>query len=100
MPYWGAPLSCPIKLVTTVLDVIPLLYPVYSQGFFTNLYTSLVSAAARGSNHIITISETAKVDIEDQLSIPEQQITVTYLAPGPLSSAGRRRTRPGSAPEI
>lgn len=81
VPYWGAPLSCPIKLVTTVLDVIPLLYPVYSQGFFTNLYTSLVSAAARGSNHIITISETAKVDIEDQLSIPERQITVTYLAP-------------------
>ncbi len=81
VPYWGAPMSCPIKLVTTVLDVIPLLYPVYSQGFFTNLYTSLVSAAARGSNHIITISETAKVDIEDQLSIPEQQITVTYLAP-------------------
>ena len=81
VPYWGAPMSCPIKLVTTVLDVIPLLYPVYSRGFFTNLYTSLVSAAARGSNHIITISETAKVDIEDQLNIPEQQITVTYLAP-------------------
>jgi len=81
VPYWGTPMSCPIKLVTTVLDVIPLLYPVYSQGFFTSLYTSLVSAAARGSNHIITISETAKVDIEDQLNIPEPQITVTYLAP-------------------
>ena len=81
VPYWGTPLSCPIKLVTTVLDVIPLLYPIYSQGLFTSLYTSLVSAAARGSNHIITISETAKVDIEDQLKIPEQQITVTYLAP-------------------
>ncbi len=81
VPYWGTPMSCPIRLVTTVLDVIPLLYPVYSQGFFTSLYTSLVSAAARGSNHIITISETAKVDIEDQLNIPEPQITVTYLAP-------------------
>ncbi|MYD10906.1 MAG: glycosyltransferase family 4 protein [Chloroflexi bacterium] len=81
VPYWGTPLSCPIRLVTTVLDVIPLLYPVYSQGALTSLYTSLVSAAARGSNHIITISETAKVDIEDQLKIPEQQITVTYLAP-------------------
>ena len=81
VPYWGTPMSCSIRLVTTVLDVIPLLYPVYSQGLFTSLYTSLVSAAARGSNHIITISETAKVDIEDQLHIPEQQITVTYLAP-------------------
>ena len=81
VPYWGPPLSCPIRLVTSVLDVIPLIYPVYNQGFFTNLYTSLVSAAARGSNHIITISETAKLDIEEQLNIPEEQISVTYLAP-------------------
>ena len=83
VPYWGTPLACPVKLVTTVLDVIPLLYPIYNQGLFTNLYTALVSAAARGSNHIITISESAKVDIEEQLRIPEQQIAVTYLAPDP-----------------
>ena len=81
VPYWGPPLRCPVKLVTSVLDVIPLLYPVYNQGLFTNLYTSLVSAAAKGSNHIITISETAKLDIEEQLDIPEEQVSVTYLAP-------------------
>lgn len=81
VPYWGTPLACPVKLVTTVLDVIPLLYPVYSRGPLTGLYTSLVSSAARGSNHIITISETAKIDIEEQLRIPEDEITVTYLAP-------------------
>ena len=81
VPYWGPPLACPVKLVTTVLDVIPLLYPVYNQGFFTNAYTSLVSVAARGSSHIITISETAKVDIEDQLGIADEDITVAYLAP-------------------
>ncbi|MCY3796724.1 MAG: glycosyltransferase family 1 protein [Chloroflexi bacterium] len=80
-PYWGTPLACPIKLITTVLDVIPLLYPVYNQGLLTGLYTSLVSSAARGSGHIIAISETAKVDIEEQLQIPENQIAVTYLAP-------------------
>ena len=81
VPYWGTPLACPVKLVTTVLDVIPLLYPLYNQGLFRNVYTSLVSAAARGSNHIITISETAKIDIEEQLGIAEDDITVTYLAP-------------------
>ena len=81
VPYWGTPLACPIKLITTVLDVIPLLYPVYNQGLLTGLYTALVSSAARGSNHIITISETAKIDIEEQLRIPEDQIAVTYLAP-------------------
>ena len=80
VPYWGAPLSCPIKLVTSILDVIPLQFPIYNQGLLAHLYTSLVSAAARGSSHIITISETAKLDIEEQLNIPEDQITVTYLA--------------------
>ena len=81
VPYWGPPLACPVRLITTVLDVIPLLYPIYNQGLLTGLYTALVSAAARGSNHIITISETAKIDIEDQLHIPDQDISVTYLAP-------------------
>lgn len=82
VPYWGPPLACPVKLVTTVLDVIPLLYPIYREGLLTSLYTALVSAAARGSNHIITISETAKIDIEEQLGIAEADISVTYLAPG------------------
>jgi len=81
VPYWGTPMACPVRLITTVLDVIPLLYPIYNQGPLTSLYTALVSSAARGSNHIITISETAKVDIEDQLRIPEGDISVTYLAP-------------------
>jgi glycosyltransferase involved in cell wall biosynthesis len=80
VPYWGAPMACPVKLITTMLDVIPLLYPIYNRGLLTSLYTSLVSAAVRGSNHIITISETAKVDIEEQLRIPEEKISVTYLA--------------------
>lgn len=80
VPYWGTPLACEVKLVTSVLDVIPLLYPMYNQGTFTSLYTSLMSTAVKGSGEIITISETAKIDIEEQLNIPEEDITVTYLA--------------------
>ena len=80
VPYWGPPLTCPAKLVTTVLDVIPLQFPIYNRGLLTSLYTSLVSVAARGSNHIITISETAKLDIEEYLRIPEDKISVAYLA--------------------
>ena len=80
VPYWGPPLSCPVKLVTTVLDVIPWQFPIYRRSLLTSLYTSLVSVAARASSHIITISETAKLDIEDCLSIPEEAISVTYLA--------------------
>jgi len=81
VPYWGSPLSSPVPVIVSVLDVIPLLYPVYSTGFFNRLYISLVSTAARGADHVLTISETSKLDIEEQLSIHKDKITVTYLAP-------------------
>lgn len=81
VPYWGPPLSSPARLVTSVLDVIPLAIPDYAQGFRARLYTSLVSATARGSAHIITLSEAAKRDIVAYLDIAPEQITPIYLAP-------------------
>src|SRR5215207_2218547 len=30
VPYWGAPLSSPARLVTSILDVIPLVIPEYA----------------------------------------------------------------------
>jgi glycosyltransferase involved in cell wall biosynthesis len=80
VPYWGPPLSSPAKLVTSILDVIPLAIPDYSRGFKNRLYTSLVSAAAHGSAHTITISHAAKADIVKYLGLPEDSITVTHLA--------------------
>ncbi len=80
VPYWGPPLSSPARLVTSVLDVIPLALPDYAQGFKARLYTSLVTAAARGSAHTLTLSEAAKADIVKHLDLPPERITVTYLA--------------------
>lgn len=80
VPYWGPPLSSPARLVTSVLDVIPLALPDYAQGFKARLYTSLVTAAARGSAHTLTLSEAAKADIVKYLDLPPERITVTYLA--------------------
>lgn len=81
VPYWGAPLSSPVPLVVSVLDVIPKLMPEYAMGFFNRLYTELVSTSAQGANHIITISYTSQIDIEATLNIPAARISVTYLAP-------------------
>jgi glycosyltransferase involved in cell wall biosynthesis len=81
VPYWGAPLASPVPLVCSVLDVIPLMYPEYAMGAANRLYVSLVSTSARGADHVITISEAAKIDIEEWLGIPPQRITATYLAP-------------------
>lgn len=80
VPYWGPPLSSPARLVTSVLDVIPLALPDYAQGFKARLYNSLVTAAARGSAHTLTLSEAAKADIVKYLDLPPESITVTYLA--------------------
>lgn len=80
VPYWGPPLASPARLVSSVLDVIPLALPDYTEKWSGKLYTSLVSAAARGSNHIITLSEAAKADIVQYLDIPAERITAIHLA--------------------
>jgi glycosyltransferase involved in cell wall biosynthesis len=81
VPYWGAPLSSkPARLVTSVLDIIPLKLPLYRGGVAGILYTSLVSASAKGSAHILTLSEASKSDIIQELDIPAEKITVTPLA--------------------
>ncbi len=79
VPYWGPPLASPVKLVTTILDVIPLLIPDYAQGIGNRFYLSLVQAASIGAAHTLTISNTAKADIIEHLHIPAEQITTTYL---------------------
>lgn len=81
VPYWGAPLSSkPARLVTSVLDLIPLILPEYRGGTGAKFYTSLVSATAKGSAHVITLSEASKADIVQHLDIPAEKITPTYLA--------------------
>lgn len=82
IPYWGPPLGSSVPMVASVLDMTPLLYPMYSQSLASRFYNALVSAAARGANHILTLSETSKLDIEQQLGIASENITVTYLAQG------------------
>jgi len=80
VPYWGPPLSSPARLVTSVLDVIPLAIPDYARGVKARLYTSLVTAAARGSAHTITLSEASKADIIQHIGLPAESITPIYLA--------------------
>ncbi len=84
VPYWGAPLSSPVPLVCTVLDVIPLVVPPYRVGFKNRLYTSLEVAAARGAAHLLTISKDSQRDIGQHIGVPAERITVTYLAAEPV----------------
>ncbi len=81
VPYWGPPFQSPAKLVTSVLDVVPLMFPEYNAGFGNKLYTSLVTAAVDGSAHVITLSEAAKADVVAYLKVPPEKVTPTHLAP-------------------
>jgi glycosyltransferase involved in cell wall biosynthesis len=83
VPYWGGPLRSPVPLVVTIHDLITLLVPEYRRGAGARLYNALVSAGARGADHIITDSFASKLDIVDHLGIPEREITAVYLAVGP-----------------
>lgn len=80
VPYWGPPLSVDARLVVSILDVIPLVIPDYAASFAARLYTSLVTGAARGAAHVLTLSNAAKADIVKHIGYPAKQITVTHLA--------------------
>ncbi len=80
VPYWGGPLRSPLPLVVTVHDLTTMLVPAYRRSLQARLYNSLVSASARGADHIITDSFASKLDIVDYLGLREQDITAIYLA--------------------
>lgn len=82
VPYWGPPLRSPAPLVVTIHDLITLILPDYRRGLRARLYNALISAAARGANHIITDSQHSKADITGRLAIPEARVTAIYLAAG------------------
>lgn len=80
VPYWGPPLTSPVPLICTVLDVIPLTVPAYRAGLRNRLYTSLVRAGARGADHLLTISEASRAEIVRAIGVPADRVTVTPLA--------------------
>ncbi len=86
VPYWGGPLRSPVPLIVTVHDLTTMLVPQYRGSIRARMYTALVSASARGANHVLTDSFSSKLDIMDHLQIPEEDVTAVYLAAGPQFS--------------
>lgn len=79
-PAFSAPLMFPGKIVVTVHDLIAIFYgqdiPFWSRQYFARW----MPFSYRRADAIITISEHTKKDVMRVLGIPEEKITVIYLA--------------------
>lgn len=80
VPYWGAPLRSPTPLVVTIHDLTTLQVREYRRGWGARLYNALVSASARGANHVITDSAASQQAIVQRLGINSDRVRVIYLA--------------------
>jgi glycosyltransferase involved in cell wall biosynthesis len=87
IPYWGSPLRSPIPTVVTIHDLITLTVRDYRRRLAARLYTSLVSAAARGATAIITDSHFSRGEIEQRLQVPSARVSTVYLAAAPRYDA-------------
>lgn len=83
-----------IPTVITVCDMIPYVTPGYLPNKATKLYAMAEKRAIKRADHLITISEFSKREIMRLTNVPDQKITVTYLA-GPPKRKPRRRVVKG-----
>jgi glycosyltransferase involved in cell wall biosynthesis len=80
--HWTYPLPLRLngaKNVYTLHDLVPLRLP-YTTLDNKRFYLKLMTAIARKSDHIVTVSETSKQDIMALLKVPESKVTNTYQA--------------------
>ncbi len=80
VPYFAPPFFCPVPVVVTIHDLIPLILPAYRGSPGVRAYMRLVSRAAGRADVIITDSVASRRDIVRLLNIPFDRIRVVYLA--------------------
>lgn len=73
------PVGLTQPLLATIMDVIPISHPQFTQSRLANAKAYLWKRLSRQANHIITISEFSKQEISLHLKYPQEQITVIPL---------------------
>jgi glycosyltransferase involved in cell wall biosynthesis len=81
VPYFAPPLMHARPVVTTIHDVIQLVFPEYATAPLVRLYNRLVAMGARRAEAILADSEASKRDIVRLLGVSEARVRVVYLAP-------------------
>jgi len=81
VPYWAAPYWQPRPTVVTVHDLIPRLLPEYRGGLLNRVYTALVSATARRSAAVLTVSHASARDVVAHLGVPADRVYAVHHGP-------------------
>lgn len=76
------PIESKQPLLASIMDVIPISHPQFTQSRIANAKGFLWEKLCRRANHIITISEFSKREISHYLDYPHEQITVIPLGVG------------------
>jgi glycosyltransferase involved in cell wall biosynthesis len=85
VPHFNAPLLFPGKLIVTIHDLILTTELPYRDSLASRLYARpMLGLAVRKAAHIITVSETSKRTIVEQLRVPPSKITVIQNVAKPL----------------
>jgi glycosyltransferase involved in cell wall biosynthesis len=78
-PHYVLPPAVPCRSVVTIHDCIHLMFPQYLPSRAAYVYArSLMWAAAKRSDRILTVSETSKRDIIHYFNVPPEKIVVVY----------------------
>jgi len=93
-PYFSLPLAAGTRTVVTIHDLVPLLLPEYAPSAALKAYFTLVSAATRRADAVVTDSRHSAGDIARLLDVPAARIHVVRLGVDPAYSI------PASAREI
>lgn len=91
VPHFAPPLANVCPTVVTIHDVITSIFPEYAVSIPARAYGRLVAFSARLADAIIADSLHSRRDIVRRLGVPEERISVVYLAADP-------RFRPASRP--
>jgi glycosyltransferase involved in cell wall biosynthesis len=82
-PYFGIPLVCDAKTISTFHDLIPVMHPEYvagtAKGRYNRLFRFVNALAVRRSHHIVVVSETTRNDFFLHYGIHlDSKVSVVY----------------------
>lgn len=80
-PHYNVPVTYQGRYVVTVHDLTHIIFPGFLGSKIKYYYAKfLISQALKRSEHVFTVSENSKKDIQDFFKIPGDKISITYNA--------------------